>query len=156
MTEPICDAERQYVGSLMCHTAQNASVAAKLIERDDLSDLTLQAFHGAIVALAGRGTAPCPTTVLAEVRNSGQFADANRLQLAAQAIAKIYSAVVHPGGIEGYAALVVEDSLRRRTSEAGERLQQIAEVSPVGDIRETLAEQYRALSAICSRLGGVR
>ncbi len=153
MTEPICDAERQYVGSLMCHTAQNAATAAKLIEPGDLADPSLKAIYGAIVALADRGTAPCPTTVLAEIRNSGQFASAQRLQLAAQATAKIYSAVVHPAGIEGYAALVVEESLRRRTAEAGERLQQIAAVSPIEDIRQTLTEQYRALSALCQRLG---
>lgn len=146
------DCERAFIGAVLHADAQTAIEQIGTISASDFEDPVLRVILEAAGAAARAGTAPDPVVTLDAVRNGAADLDANKLQLVSRALVKVYEECPHPGGIAKYAELVVAGALRRAVREVGQRLDQIADTSPLDDLRATVTEQFVSLFDLFARL----
>ena len=148
MTVPTMDAARALLGAaLLCGAPQ----VLDLVHDDDLADESLRVVSGVIRGMAEFGIPIDPTTVLSRARASGIVTRLDAVQNFGMLLGELLIECPNPASARWYAAAVLEDALRRRTAEAGERLTQAAEGEGLESLLELVDHEHRAVRALADR-----
>lgn len=145
MTMTLLDAEYATVGSFLHAPAFLAEVQPWL-RPEDFANPTCRGIFNLLLDMHSRGAPIDAITVLAACRASGLLRVDGTPGLQ---IVEMLQAAAHPVLCETYARIVLDNSIRRRLVEVGERLIQIGE-SPVrapAEVLDLAREQYGVLHA---------
>jgi replicative DNA helicase len=148
MTAPTTDAARALLGAALL---SGATQVLDLLQDGDLADERLRVVAGVIRGMGGSGIPVDATTVLARARSTGTVTRPAAVQGLAVLLAELIGECPNPASARWYAAAVLEDALRRRTAEAGERLIQAAEVESLESLLKLVDREYRAVRELADR-----
>lgn len=148
MTAPTTDPARALLGAaLLCGAPQ----VLDLIHDDDLADQRLRVIAGVIRGMAELGIPVDGTTVFARARAAGIVTRSNAVQDFTMLLSELLIECPNPASAPWYAAAVLEDALRRRTAEAGERLTQAAGAESLESLMELVDGEHRAVRELADR-----
>lgn len=142
---------RAYVGALLHLPPERAAAACKLLEAHDLADPRLEAVFGVACDLVAAGREASPPAVCAEMLSKGRISRQAMPNFEAY-VATLYTDVDSPLSVGFHAAAVLEMSVRRRVTEAAERLAQVAEQSTVEYLADTVKVEALAIVNAVLRL----
>jgi replicative DNA helicase len=148
---PLIDAADAYLGSLLQLPADKVREAAGYIVTADLADPRHQAIYALIRELAHQDIAPDAAAVFAHARTTGQVAGEHRLRGLSKLLSDLYTRAATPASVRFYAAAVVEDALRRRIDQTGQRLRQVADESALGEALAMVGSEARELGEMARR-----
>ena len=126
-----------------------------LLQDGDLADERLRVVAGAIRGMVGSGIPVDATTVLARARCTGMVTRPAAMRGLAVLLAELIGECPNPASARWYAAAALEDALRRRTAEAGERLAQAAAEESLQSLMELVDGEHRAVRELADRRASV-
>jgi replicative DNA helicase len=143
--------ESAFVGLLLHLPAVRAVKACRELRPEDFADPRLRVIVSTAAALAGRGVDPEPAAVLAECRTTGTVQGSNRLGVVSKLLLDLYTGAPAAAQASYYRQAVLEGALRRRITEAGERIAQAADESAVDHLLDLADREHRAIIAAAER-----
>jgi replicative DNA helicase len=146
------EAERAVLGCLLSLPLRPARDVAWTLQLEDFTDPRHRAVFAAISDCMLADVAADPVTVLGEMRRAGTESCMTDDRSAGTFLADLLAAAPVVASAGHYARVVVEHRARRRLVEAGERLRQVAERSPLDTVRDVALEEWTALSLAFNRL----
>ena len=148
MTAPTTDAARALLGAALL---SGATQVLDILQDGDLADERLRVVAGVIRGMVGSGIPVDATTVFARARCTGTVTGRDAVQGLAVLLAELIGECPNPASAGWYAAAVLEDALRRRTAEAGERLTQAAEEESLESLLRLVDREHRAVRELADR-----
>ncbi len=150
MSEPF-QAEDALGGILLHLPATLARDVLSVVTVDDIANPHVALVVEVCRDLADRGVDPHPLAVMTHVRAHALVVGADALRNLHLLVADLYGCAPTPAGWRYYAVAVVEDAIRRRFSELGQRVQQAAEVGAIDVMTRVLDDECRAVRALLER-----
>jgi replicative DNA helicase len=142
--------ERAYLGALM-HLPAGAVLNRAVVNTDDLEDPRHRVIYGAILGLALIGTDPTPAEVDALLARDATVARSDRAHVVGLLV-DLYTETPGPFAAITTGRAVIEDAVRRRIREAGERLLQAADTSPLDGLGAVVVSESAAIGRAIERL----
>ena len=139
------DPEAAFVGAVLHLTAPAALAALDLIHDEDLADPRLQVVARLARQLAETSIAPDPVTVLAHARATGTVVKPDAIRGLTKLLGDVYGACPVPASWRWYAVAVLDEAIRRRTTEAATRLGQAADGESLESLLLVLDRETRAV-----------
>ncbi len=143
--------ERALVGSLLWLDVEQGRHVRALFDRHDLEDERHKVIVDLVDGFLADGVRPDPAALFAAARTLGTVPEAQLGKLGAL-MAELYGEVSHPLMAHVYAAGVVEAGVRRRITEAGQRLIQAAS----NDLATTLTITTTEIQSLAMCIGRIR
>lgn len=144
----LVDPERAYIGALLNLPLPRAADAAALVRIDDLGDPQLQVVLEATQQLVADGIAPDPAAVLAHIRADGTVTGPAAVETIALLLLELYQDVAIPMSAPLYARAVLDEAVRRRCLEAGDRIRQAVESCGLEGLVELVQREADAVLAL--------
>jgi len=148
------EAERGFLGGLLCLPALEAQVAAGPMTPADFVDPRHQVLFESVVELTAAGTPPDPITVSGHLRRNGLERCFTSDRAPAVYLFDLLDALPSVGSLEHYRKIVVEHSARRRARDAAVRIAQAAELGDLDSARQVAVDELLAVIDAFDRIGG--
>lgn len=150
MSEPF-DPEGATLGAVLNLPPQAAGELLDLFRDGDLADPRHQLIASVARALAADGIAPDPIAIAAHARSTGLVTRPEPLRGLALLLADLYAACPTPASGRYYVAATLEDALRRRCTEAGQRIEQAADAESLASLVALVAAEAQGVRELTER-----
>lgn len=145
------NAERAYIGALLLLPAAPAAAAAALVGPPDLEDPRMRVVMQLVRDVTARGVAPDPVVCLSHARASGAVTTAHAITALAGLLHELYAECPLPASVAYYAVAVLDESLRRRCVELGERIRQAGESASLAELVRVVGAEVHAVVQLRNR-----
>lgn len=145
------DPERAFVGAVLQLPADAAQKALDLIRDEDIGDPRLRVVVAVARQLVEAGMAPDPVAVLAHARSTGTVTRADAVRNFSLLVSDTYAQCPTPASVRFYAAAVLEEALRRRSTEMAVRIGQAADGESIESLVGLVDGEVQAVRELRAR-----
>lgn len=145
------DAGEAFVGCLLWSTPEHALYAAELIRADNLADPQLGSVLGLVTQLACDGITPAADAVLAAARGRAVVTGEHAIRTMAERLHQLAAQAPVAASAGWYAQRVLDDTVRRRATEAATRIAQAAARVAVDDLHDIVTAEAGAVREVDRR-----
>jgi replicative DNA helicase len=150
---PALAPERALVACVVAADHQTAGRILAAVCDDDVADHRLRAVLTLARRVVEAGAAPEPVLLLSSARAAGDVRTGQATTDLALLLADLAGAVTVVASWRFYLAAVVEDAVRRRAAEAGQRIAQAAGHDAIDVVLDLVVTEATAVHAVAARRG---